>query len=212
MQVESLLLGGQGVQQPGGFGQGFGLLYDAESDTYAYPTSVPAWTLQANGSAVTPTVSKEYDSSTGVCVYTFRLNPDVYTFTADFDDRYKDATVADVMVTSANSSFDLYAVPIVTGGGGAVSVGTVTIYEKPGSSDLKYTIEGTLDFEETVTIEGNEITIKVVPSGDGKSTLEISEIPAGIVGTYFLEATGLTVVVVVVPQIQGSGAQLVVPQ
>lgn len=190
----------------------FGLLYDAGSDRYTYPASVPAWTLQANGSAVNPIVSKEYDSSTGVCVYTFRLNPDVYTFTADFGDRYKDATVADVMVTSANSSFDLYAVPVVTGGGGAVSVGTVTIYEKPGGSDLEYTIEGTLDFEETVTIEGNEITIRVVPSGDGKSTLQISEIPAGIVGTYFLEATGLTVVVVVVPQVQGSGAQLVVPQ
>ena len=184
----------------------FGIL---DADSMLYPTSEPEWILKINGSVVE--VNGSYDPTTGIGVYTFMLNPDVYSFQAEFVDAYQDASLPDVMVSEANHEFDLYAIPNVQGSGSGVVPETVTIYETPGKTNQQYTIQGTLDLEETVTIQGHEIEIVVTPAGDGTSNLTISEIPKGIVGTYYLESSRLTVVVVVIPQIQGSGAQLVVP-
>ena len=184
----------------------FGIL---DADSMAFPASQPGWTLKINGSVVQ--VNGSYDPTTGIGVYTFMLNPDVYSFQAEFEDAYQDASLPDVMVSEANHEFDLYAIPNVQGSGSGVVPETVTIYETPGKTNQEYTIQGTLDLEETVTIQGHEIEIVVTSAGDGTSNLTISEIPNGIVGTYYLESSRLTVVVVVIPQIQGSGAQLVVP-
>lgn len=184
----------------------FGIL---DADSMAFPAIQPEWTLMINGSVVEVTGS--YSSATGIGVYTFMLNPDVYSFQAEFVDAYQKASLPDVMVSEANHEFDLYAIPNVQGSGSGVVPETVTIYETPGKTNQEYTIQGTLDLEETVTIQGHEIEIVVTSAGDGTSNLTISEIPKGIVGTYYLESSRLTVVVVVIPQIQGSGAQLVVP-
>lgn len=184
----------------------FGIL---DADSMTFPESQPEWTLKINGSVVE--VNGSYDPTRGIGVYTFMLNPDVYSFQAEFVDAYQNASLPDVMVSEANHEFDLYAIPNVQGSGSGVVPETVTIYETPGKTNQEYTIQGTLDLEETVTIQGHEIEIVVTSAGDGTSNLTISEIPNGIVGTYYLESSRLTVVVVVIPQIQGSGAQLVVP-
>ena len=184
----------------------FGIL---DADSMTFPENQPEWTLTVNGSVVQ--VNGRYDQTTGIGVYTFMLNPDVYSFQAEFVDAYQKASLPDVMVSEANHEFDLYAIPNVQGSGSGVVPETVTIYETPGKTNQEYTIQGTLDLEETVTIQGHEIEIVVTSAGDGTSNLTISEIPNGIVGTYYLESSRLTVVVVVIPQIQGSGAQLVVP-
>ena len=176
-----------------------------------YPTSAPGWILTIDGS-VSSVRSVSYDSRTGLGIYKTSLNPGVYNFLATFADGYKEASITNVLVSEGNHEFDLYAIPNVVGEGGYQNFGTTTIHAPQGGvGDDAYTVSGEIDLEEDVEVGDSTVKVTVTSTGNGYSTLKIEGIPDGLVGTVHIQASGLEIVLVIVPNTQGSGSAGLVP-
>ena len=72
-------------------------------------------------------------------------------------------------------------------------------------------MSGEIDLEEDVEVGDSTVKVTVTSTGNGYSTLKIEGIPDGLVGTVHIQASGLEIVLVIVPNTQGSGSAGLVP-